>query len=206
MTARALSDDRAKSRITEAVIAAEKLTSAEVVVAVRRHASPYFRTSLGLGTLGASATLAYLWFSPTVYDVRYMPLEILAVFGLVVFVAQSVDLLRFRLTPARVIASALDQAAADAFATIGVERTKGRSGVLVYAGLFEHEVRIVPDVGIDWGALGEAGQLIESRLNRAVASRDLDAFTSALADLGSVLAGQHPSSPEDENELCDAPH
>ena len=206
MTARRFSDDRAKSRITEAVAAAEKLTSAEVVVAIRRHASSYVRTSLVAGGIAAGLALVYLWFSPTIYDVRFMPLEAVLVFAVVAFLSQSIDVLRYRLTPGHRMASALDGASREAFTTIGVERTKRRNGVLIYAGLFERRVRVVPDIGVDWAALGNAGREVEERLNQAVLRRDLQSFTSSLVDLGGLLAEHHPVNEDDENELCDGPH
>lgn len=199
MTARAFSTPEGRRAIGEAVAAAEALTSAEVVVAIRRRASAYAGTSVVAGLVLGLVAVALLWFSPRVYDARLMPLEGLAVAAISAYLVQSIDPLRRRLTPRSRRDTALRGAVSRTFVELGVERTRARNGVLVYVALFEGTVRLRPDQGIDEALLGEA----ERRLADAVARRDLSAFCDGVRALGETLASTHPRTDSDENELCD---
>ena len=46
-------------------------------------------------------------------------------------------------------------AARAAFVDQGISRTRGRTGILVFVSLFEREVEVVADVGVDPVLLGE---------------------------------------------------
>lgn len=206
MSARSsFSDDAARARIEAAVGEAETRTNAEIVVALRRHASSYLGTSAALGAFCAAIALANLWFSPTVYRTSLIPLETFLVFCLGAFLSHSADPVRRALTPASVRSRALDASSAAAFRELGIARTKARHGVLVYVGLFEREVRVVADEGAGWDSLGEARDAVLRELERACRSLDLGAFESAVVSLGALLATTHPKTDDDENELCDAP-
>ncbi len=206
MTARVFSDDEGRQALGEAVAAAELLTSAEIVVAVRRHASVYAGTSVACGAVLAVLVLGYLWFAPTLYDVRLMPLEVLLAFVTGAFFCHSIDPLRRALTPSAARARAVSAAAEQTFHALGVEKTRGRNGVLVFVALMEGTAVLRPDEGIDLTTLGEPGRAVAERLHDAVARRELGAFTAALRELGALLGESHPRSEDDENELCDVHH
>lgn len=206
MTARAFSDPEGKRAIGEAVVDAEAQTSAEVVIAIRRHASAYVRTSVIAGLVLGLAAFAYLWFSPNVYDARLMPFEVLAVALLTAYLVQSIDPLRRVLTPRSERDAALRVATRATFSSLGVERTRARNGVLVYVALMEGTVRIEPDQGIERALFEGEGKSVETALAGAVARRDLAAFCRAVRDLGALLAKTHPRTESDENELCDVHH
>lgn len=205
MNAHGFTDSSASERITQAVQRAEKRTNAEIVVAIRRHASHYLGTSAVCGVAAAGVSLAYLWFAPTVYETRFIPLEVALVAALVIFLTRAIDPLRRVLTPKRVMARALDAASRLLFDTLGVARTKARNGVLVYVGLFEHDVRVVPDEGVEAHVAAVIAGEHVARLRRAVDRRDLDGFVEAIVALGDALAVQFPPTDDDENELSDGP-
>jgi putative membrane protein len=94
------------------------------------------------------------------------------------------------------------EAARSRFFDLGVGRTTGRTGILVYASALERRVEVVPDVGVvtttdEWRS---ATSTLERSMARGV---DLDSFVAALAALGPALAGPMPRQPDDVNELPD---
>ena len=203
MSERDFLDPDAKRRTADAIRAAEAQTAVEVVVAVRRRASHHVGTSLAFGLGVALVVLAVMWFSPTVYDVRTMPLDAALAFVLGTAVAASVPSLRRLLTPQSFRSRSVEAAARDAFGALGIEKTRGRTGLLVFVALFEGQVVLVPDSGIPAALV--TGPLAATRddLSAAVTRRDLDAFLTALARLGPACATVLPRQADDENELCD---
>ncbi len=193
----------AKRRTSEAIAAIERQTAVEVVVAVRRAAARHVGTSLAFGVACGLASFLVMWFSPQVYDVWTMPLDI-AITSLVgAALCAAVAPLRHALTPARFLAESAERSARAAFAELGIEKTSGRTGLLVYVALFEQSVVLVPDSGLPEAALASGLAGIRAALLEAVGRRDLDGFLVALAPLGPVCAAVLPRQAGDENELCD---
>lgn len=193
----------AKARTAEVVRAVEAETSVEVVVAVRRAASRHFAISLAVGLGCAVLGFAVMWLSPQVYDVRTMPLDVALAFLLGTGLVASVPALRRALTPAGLKRARAERAARAAFSELGIDKTRERSGLLVYVALFERAVVLLPDRGIPatlasgpLAALGEA-------LTQSVRKADLESFLRALRDLGPACAARLPRRADDKNELCD---
>lgn len=203
MAERQFLDPSAKRRTTACIRAIEAGTSVEIVVAVRRRAGRHLATSMVLGAALAVLTLAVMWFSPQVYDVRTMPLDALAAFALGVLLGLLFPGLRRVLTPRALLRTAALRGARRAFGELGVEKTRDRLGLLVYVALFEREVVLLPDQAVP-KELAEQG-FAEARagLESAVRALDFDAFEAALAKLGAPAAAAVPRRPDDENELCD---
>lgn len=206
MLARALSDDAAKRRLTEAVTAAERHTSAEIVVAVRRQAAAHTRTSLVAGAACAGVVLLLLLALPQVYDVRFFPVELGLAFVLGAYVVSQVPSLRRALTPEARIREAFDAEAERLFDELGVERTRGRTGVLVLLGLFERRAAVVADVGLDGAKLTATASPSVAKLQQATYDRDLGGVVAALEALGVELGRDNPRREDDENELGDEVH
>jgi putative membrane protein len=203
MAERQFLEPSAKRRVTACIRAVEAGTSVEVVVTVRRRAERHLATSMVLGSLLAGSTLAIMWFSPQVYDVRTMPLDALAAFALGVLLGVLFPGLRRVLTPRSLLRSAAARGARRAFVELGVDKTRDRIGLLVYVALFEREVVLLPDQGVP-AALVEQG-LAEARrdLGASVRALHFDAFEAALVKFGPPASDAVPRRPDDENELCD---
>jgi putative membrane protein len=193
----------AKQRTSEAIAAIERQTAVEVVVAVRRAAARHVGTSLAVGAACGLASFLVMWFSPQVYDVWTMPLDVVLSSLAGAALCAAVAPLRRWLTPARYLDESAERSARVAFTELGIEKTRGRTGLLVYVALFERRVVLVPDRGVPEAAVANALAGIRTALREAVGHRDLDAFLTALARLGPVGAGVLPRQAGDENELCD---
>jgi len=143
-----------------------------------------------------------MWLSPQVYDVRTMPLDTALAFVLGVVLVASVSSLRRVLTPASLRVARAERAARSAFAELGIEKTRARSGMLVYVALFERTVVLVPDRGVP-EALVAAFEPVRAALAESVRRTDFEAFLAALARLGPTCQPLLPRQSDDENELCD---
>ena len=194
----------AKKRTGQAIKAIEAKTSAEVVVAVRRRVAEYRSTDLLFGFVCAVTTLAALWFSPLTYAVEYMPFEMIGMFVVGALLSAFVRPLRRLLTPKGTTQRQIDMAARAAFYDLGISKTHRRAGILVFAAMYEDSVSIVPDAAVDKKALAEL-QPVKAQLEKAIASRDLDAFLKTLEQLAPPLEKAMPRKAGDENELPDEP-
>jgi putative membrane protein len=203
MAERQFLEPAAKRRTTAQIRAVEAGTSLEVVVAVRRRAERHVATNLMLGAVLALVTLAVMWFSPTPYDVRTMPLDALAAFALGVLVGFLFPGLRRVLTPRSLRRSAAARGARRAFAELGVEKTRDRIGLLVYVPLFEREVVILRDQGVPAELVDRGFADARRALEGAVRRLDFEGFEAALAGLAAPAHAAVPRRPDDENELCD---
>ncbi len=203
MSRRNFLDSEARRRATAVIREVEAGTSMEIVVAVRHQASRHFGTCAALGVALALGAFAVMWFSPTPYDVTTMPLDALVAFVLGALTCVLVPELRRVLTPRRFLAAAAERAARRTFDELGVEKTRERTGLLVYVALFERAAVLVPDTGLVGEPLREALSKARVDLNDAVQRRDFDAFLAGIAGLGPVAAAALPRKPDDENELCD---
>jgi len=203
MSERRFLEAAAKERTSAAIRRIEAQTAVEVVVAVRRRAARYLTTSIAFGAACAALAFAVMWFSPRVYDVRTMPLD--AALTLVVGAAAATAMpgLRRLLTPKATLERRAQRAAQEAFSELGIAKTRGRTGLLVYVALFERTAVLVPDSGIPAALVTGSLASIGRALTGAVAALDIDAFLAALGELGPAAAGVLPRRTDDENELCD---
>jgi putative membrane protein len=195
-----------RSAVGAAVREVESHTSAEVVVAVRKRAERYRQTDYLVGSVLAFVTLLVLLFHPAPFAVAAMPFEVAGAFVLGVLVSAFVPAVQVRLTAKSVRERAVAREARAAFYDLGVSRTTGRNGILVFVALAERAVYVVPDVGIDVTALGEGWSGAIVAMQNAVSSTmDFERFVTALRSLGPVLGAALPRAEDDVNELPDEP-
>ncbi len=195
--------DEARARAAEAVKRVETQTSAEVVVTVRRLSDRYRDADTMVGTASAFAVLLLLLFLPQEFDIRFMPLDVVLAFFVGYVISTRSDLLRQLATRKSTRRDRVDTAAKAAFVTMGVSRTKARTGILVYVSMLEKQVDIVADIGLTTGALNEVFESVRQNMTLAVASRDFALFATALETLGPKLCTAFPCVHDDVNELSD---
>ena len=195
--------DEAKRAAALLVKRVEAQTSAEVVVAVRKRSGHYGVLAYHFGAGLAALVVLYLVLAPEVYSVGAIALDGLLALVLGVLVAANLDTVLRAMSRSATLDRNVHGAARAAFFDLGISRTSGRNGILVYVSLFERRCVVLPDIGLDPTKL-EPGWLSASRdLQLAVKGRDLKAFGHALESLGPVLGRAHPRSEDDVNELPD---
>jgi putative membrane protein len=197
---------RAKELVTQAIKDIEKQTSAEIVVAVRRRSGNYRHTDLYAGAAFALVLLVVLLFDRREYAIEWMPLEVAVAFAFGAFWVASVDMVRRALTPRRLMHDNVRTTARAAFYDMGIARTRGRSGILVFVSMFERKVEVVCDVGIKPPALGAEWSAAVARLEASLVGRpDFERFIEALRAMAQPLARELPHQPDDIDELPDEP-
>jgi putative membrane protein len=131
-----------------------------------------------------------------------MPVDVALGFGLGMFVSSRWPGLRRVLTTPTQRKKNVLSAARSTFVELGVSRTRGRNGVLVYVSLIERAVSVVADIGVDTKALGPAWVDALAALDSAVDRCDFDAFKTALRQIAPPLASVMPRSEDDIDELA----
>lgn len=193
----------ARKQVEQAVRDAEAATSAEIVVAVRPRSDAYRDVDHLVGAGAAAASLLLLLFLPIDFARWATPLDVALSYGVGALLSAQLWALRRPLVPRRRMLERVHGEACVAFLRLGVSHTTRRSGVLVFASLFERRVEVLADVGVDVAALGEPWKNARMGLDAALASRDAAAFTEALRALGAALAKAMPRREGDVNELPD---
>jgi putative membrane protein len=193
----------AKERTRDAIKAIELRTSAEVVVAVRHRAARHFGVSALFAAGVALAVLGVMLVSPTPYDVRTIPLDVLLAFALAFGLAQWTEVVRRRLSPPSWLDRPTTEAAARAFAELAIAKTAGRSGILVFVALLERRVAIVPDEGVPLRSIATELETTRLALEAAVRHLSFDEFERALLGLTAPLERTLPRVLGDSNELSD---
>jgi putative membrane protein len=194
----------AKAEVARAIGEVEAQTSAEIVVAVRPSAGHYRHTDYLVGFALSFAVLLVFLFDSHEFTIDTMPLETLAAFMLGAVLSANVPLLRRALTSRRLMVNNARTAARAAFVDLGIAKTHGRTGLLVFVAMFERRVEVVLDSGIDTALFGVGYTDALSALHASVRGRpDAARFVAALRSLGPVFAKVLPRAADDRNELPD---
>jgi len=202
MSLTAFFGDDARKRTAEAIGKAEAQTSAELVVAVRRDSGPYRDPDLLWGLGFALGVLALLLWLPRDFPLWSFPFDVTVGFVLGAALSAWVPPLRRLFVTRRRLDRQAEQAAKAAFHDLGISRTTGRTGILVFLSAFEHRAVMVPDAGVVPGEITGWADAT-GRLDRAFRAGDVDTFVTALAELGGVFAPALPHADDDVNELPD---
>lgn len=90
------------------------------------------------------------------------------------------------------------------FERLGMHRTAGRHGVLIYVGIAHRKLAIIGDQGIH-ERVGDAywQTLVAGALGHFRDERPRDGLVHAVAELGEALRLHFPRDPDDRNELND---
>lgn len=195
--------DAAKTRAAGAVRTIEGHTAAEIVITLRRASGAYRDACLRIASAVAFVVLLLLLFLPQSFDTAFMPIDVLLGFAIAYAVAVQSDALRRFASSRKAQAALVDAHAKAAFVDLGVARTTGRTGVLVYVSMLERRVRLVGDTALQTADLARALTTAGDELSETVARADFTAFITRLEALGPALASALPRSADDVNELPD---
>jgi putative membrane protein len=144
-----------------------------------------------------------LLFHPAEFETDLFPLYVLAAFlGGAVLTANS-PLLRRLLSGRKALERSTKNAAAATFLELGVSRTSGRSGILVYLSLLEKRAVVVADIGLDATLLGPDFEQQKQRIDEAMATLEPKTVLAAIESLAPYLERSYPRMADDVNELPD---
>jgi putative membrane protein len=186
--------DADRVRIADAIRAAEAKTSGEIFCVLARSAGGYRLVPVAWAAAVALIVplpLIYLsgWGSTTIYAVQLIVFTLVAL-GL------SQPALRLRIVPRRRKRERAHAAAMRQFLAQGMQKTEGRTGVLIFAAQAERYVEIIADGGIDAKVTQDVWDAAVASLIAAIKDgRAGDGFVVAIEQCGAVLAQHFPVAP-----------
>ncbi|MCG7394634.1 hypothetical protein MHY87_17150 [Microvirga sp. ACRRW] len=192
--------EQEKHRLSQAIHEAEKGTSGEIVVVVARQANEY-RAIPALFALFVALITAWplIWFTDLGPSRIFLIQLIVAVALNVVLAWPAVHL---ALIPPSIKRARAHEAALREFASHGLSRTQGRTGVLIYVAAAEHYAEIIADIGIADRAGPGVWEAIIGELIAAIRQdRPGDGLLQAVQRAGAILAEHAPPQAHDTNEL-----
>ena len=212
-------NDAQRRAVEQAVVEAERKTSAEIVPVVASASGMYDRAEdivgLWLGILGLIAAWWVLPVAPTESGnwgsmpewQKLLVMVVAAVAGFVIgaAVASHVRWLRLLFTPRRQMRDEVAARARAVFFDSRVHHTSGHTGLLVYVSLYERMAAVLADESV----LDKLGQAALDALCAALTSnlRDLqptDAICQTIRVVGDKLAPVLPRAEDDVNERSDS--
>jgi putative membrane protein len=194
--------DADKTRVAEAIRAAEARTAGEIFCVIARCSSDY-----RLVPIAWAAAIALLVPLPFVALTSW-PAAIIYLGQLVAFLvgalALSLPKVRFHIVPRRAKHERAHAEAMRQFFAQGLDKTVHRTGVLIFASTAERYVEIVADAGINEKVTPQVWQTAINELTAAIkAGRPADGFVAAIERCGAVLATHFPPGAFKRDELPD---
>jgi putative membrane protein len=194
--------DADRARIAEAIRRAEAKTSGEIFCVVAQAAGDY-----RLVPLVWAALVALVLPLPLIYLSRLAAHEIylaqLAAF-LAAAIVFSLPALRMALVPKRLRHGHAHAMAMRQFLAQGIQNTKERTGVMIFASSAERYAEIVADEGINSKVTQDVWDNAIAALIAAIkAGRAGDGFVAAIEMCGAVLAQHFPPGALNPDELPD---
>ncbi len=201
------------NHIKEAVSAAEKQTSGEIVPYIVRQSAQHevavWRGAALLALLAYAMILAVRWFSGwggTLITEGITPVLVVILTGAIgAVVTQWIPGLKRKLAGNRRLALATHHRAMEAFVEKEVFLTRERTGILLFISLFEHRIEVVGDSGINAKVSPEEWTHIVAIIRTHMKDGRLkDGLVEGIQECGHLLekAGVE-IRPDDTNELAD---
>ncbi len=201
-----------QERINEAVRRAEQRTTGEivpmVVAASARYREAGYRTGLMLGwlTLAVLLTVERYWLPWGWHagNAGWLLLAVIGAYGCGEWLGRFPTVIRLVTSRDRMAYKVMLRARR-AFHDHGLDRTEGRTGILIFVSLLEHRVQVLADQGINTRVPpGTWDGVVQGIVEGIRADRPADALCEAIAQCGELLARHCPSeSGRNVNELPD---
>ncbi len=199
-----------KKRLADAVRAAEKNTSGEIVPFVAAQSDSYPEAWLRSGTL-ASFLLLFIFSVINIGSDVWLPVSIgeIVLFALLVFAAAGLaasylPLVKRMFIPAAMMQQRVDERASMAFLEEEVFATRERTGILIFISLFEHRVRILGDSGINEKVQQAQWDDIVAIIVQAMkAGRPADGLHDAIEKCGALLGDSGVQIRHDDTDELD---
>lgn len=187
-------------RVTEAITAAERKTSGEIVAMITEESASYFYAPVLWAAIGALLMpwpfIHWTWWQiQTIYLIQIATFFALA---LLLFWRP----IRFMLVPRTIKRARAHRRAVEQFLAQNMHTTSGRTGVLIFVSVAERYVEVLADSGIhskvpptDWQAL------VDTLTTDIGEGRAGDGLVKAVAAVGEKLARHFPPGSADKHEL-----
>ncbi len=188
-----LIDAEGRARLEAAITELERTTEGEVVLVVVGACDEYGSVGWRVGvTFAAIAYLAAGLFVAPLPHWAYLAIEALAV--LAGHGVARIEAVRRVLLPRALVEQRLAERARRAFAERGLERTRGRTGVLLLVSTLERRVAVLGDSGIHAALDPDESwqQVIDLAVDGLRGGRAVEGLEAALRRCGEMLARHVP--------------
>lgn len=201
-----------RAQIAAAIKAAEGGTAGEIVPYVVERSDDYevalWRGGLSLSLLAISVLLLLRVFTPLWLDLGFAQTAMLILLaqGLGMFAVHFFPGVKRFFAGRELLAHNAGRRAAQAFLSEEVFKTRDRTGILIFLSLFEHQVVVLGDAGInarvqqqDWD---EVVQIVTAGMRRRAPAQ---ALVAAIQKCGELLQKKGVARrPDDSDELADS--
>ncbi|MEQ1672080.1 MAG: TPM domain-containing protein [Hyphomicrobium sp.] len=192
--------DQERTRISNAISAAENKTSGEIVAVVTDASDAYHYVPF---LWAALAALIVPW--PLIHF-TWMKVQWIFLIQLLVFLALIAALwprrIRTALVPRSIRNAHAHRRAAEQFLVQNLHTTAGRTGVLIFVSVAERHAEILADRGIDAKVPPGTWQEIVDSLTREISlGHPAEGFVQAIERTGQHLSQHFPPGSRDPNEL-----
>jgi putative membrane protein len=209
--AKSFLSEEEQARVVEAVKEAETVTSGEIVPMVVSSSYHYPLSNL-IGALGGSLVLALAatllvsyrrsWGGPELFDLWIFPAVFAVAFVLCFLLVKSLPALKRLLITKAEIAEEVEEAALTSFYRQGLNNTRDKTGILIFISVFERQVRVLADQGInDRVESGVWQELVDTIIAGIKSRRQAEAVCAAVSRCGELLKEHFPIKPDDSDEL-----
>jgi len=195
-------DQHSADRVAEAIRLAESKTSGEIVPVVLEQSDPYAYLDFIGGVAGQLlGVLALIWTLPACNTLAVLGVQVLGFVAGFLLVRYCPPLKRVLLPP-KVAEEEVFDRALRAFREFELDRTRDRTGVLIFVSRMERRIQVLADSGINArvspGTWNEVVALVLSGIREGDICQGL---CEAIERCGQVLAREFPLRPDDINEL-----
>lgn len=213
-------EDHAK--VSAAIAEAEAKSDGEILAVTTQLSDSYHDVALHWAVLVLIGTLAIFaawpplldfWFDfffggwrpePSVRELLTLLMVLAVLKFTIVLLALRYMPLRLALTPRATKARRVRRRAIEVFKAAAERRTEGRTGILIYLSMGEHDAEIVADEAITSVTTPDTwGEAMAALLVEVKAGRLADGIVAAVGIVGAVLAEHFPRSSADTNEIPD---
>ena len=194
------------ARIVDAVEAAEKLTSAEFVVALEPRSGSYRDIDLIFAASLNFVVMLFAFFGPIVVSPDWVPLNLIILFALAWLFSAYTPFIRRLFCSSERMERQVKELAQLQFLNQGVTQTRGRTGVMILVSQLEKRVTVVADSGVTRAVDDDKWKGLMRQIQDGFHGGDLSATAvQAVEKLGEFLAEPLPVAEDDIDELSNVP-
>ncbi len=194
-----------RERISQAIHAAEAMTSGEIVCVLARTSSTVTGLPIAIAAIVALALPWALVFFTMLAIERILSLQVLTF--LVLTIVLCLPPVRVALMPRKARRAIAHRMATEQFAIRDLARKKDRAAILIFVSLAERYARIIADEGIASRVPQSHWQgAIDALIAHMRDGRIADGFVTAIERCGKELAEHFPRSDDSRDQLPDRIH
>jgi putative membrane protein len=193
--------DQDRQQIADAIAAAERRTSGELVTVIAQAADDYRYLPLlwpALAALLLPAIVLTVWPETGAWRLYLIQAVAFVVLALIAHLPQ----VHLALVPEAVKRRRASRLAREQFFEQRLHLTRARTGVLIFVSVAEHHVEIIADAGINARVPpGTWDKAVADFVERVRSGRIAEGFVAAIGQVGDRLAEHFPRPPDDTDEL-----